>query len=82
MDNDDFADVLEWLAQMQRDPQMFARFDTRERRIREVVASLRLSGINVKPEWIDQMRRRQDGDLSGIDVKPEWSDEMHKRQED
>lgn len=60
MDNDDFADVLEWLAQMQRDPQMFARHDVREHNIREVVASLRLSGVNVNPEWIDEMRRRQE----------------------
>lgn len=60
MDNDEFADVLAWLAQMQRDPQIFAKHNTRERDIREVVASLRLSGIDVKPEWIDEMRRRQE----------------------
>lgn len=58
MENDEFADVFEWLAQMQSDPQMFARFNTREHNIREVIASLRLSGVNVKPEWIDEMRMR------------------------
>lgn len=60
MENDEFADVFEWMAQMQSDPQMFARHNARENNIREVVASLRLSGVNVKPEWIDEMRRRQE----------------------
>ena len=60
MDNDEFTDVLAWLAQMQRDPQIFAKHHTREHDIREVVASLRLSGIDVKPDWIDEMRRRQE----------------------
>ena len=62
MDNDEFSEIFEWLARMQRDPQMFAKHNTREHNIREVVASLRLSGIDVKPEWIDEMRRRQEDD--------------------
>lgn len=60
IDSDDFSDVLDWLARMQRDPQLFAKHHTREHIIREVVASLRLSGIDVKPEWIDEMRRRRE----------------------
>lgn len=57
MDNDEFSEVFDWLARMQRDPQMFAKHHTREHNIREVVASLRLSGIDVKPEWIGASRR-------------------------
>ncbi len=58
----DFDRVFAWILNLQRDPQAFEKINTRENIIREVVASLRLSGIDVKPEWVDEMRRRQEGE--------------------
>lgn len=57
----DFGPVFAWLLNLQRDPRAFEKIDTRENIIREVVASLMLSGIDVKPEWVDEMRMRQEG---------------------
>lgn len=54
--DDEFADVYEWLARLQRDPNALEKIDTRENIIREVVASLRMSGIEARREWIDHMR--------------------------
>lgn len=56
--DENFDDVFEWLANLQRDPDALEKINTRENIIREVVASLRLSGIDVKPEWIEEMRMR------------------------
>lgn len=56
--DENFDDVFEWLANLQRDPDALEKINTRENIIREVVASLRLSGIEVKPEWIEEMRMR------------------------
>jgi len=53
--DDEFADVYAWLARMQRDPNELEKIDTRENIIREVVASLRMSGIEARREWIDHM---------------------------
>lgn len=58
--DENFDDVFEWLANLQRDPDALEKINTRENIIREVVASLRLSGIEVKPEWIEEMRRRRE----------------------
>lgn len=55
-EDEDFDRVFAWLLNLQRDPQAFEKIDTRENIIREVVASLALSGIDVKQEWIDEMR--------------------------
>lgn len=55
--DEDFDRVFAWILNLQRDPQAFEKINTRENIIREVVASLRLSGVDVKHEWIDEMRR-------------------------
>lgn len=56
-DDENFDHVFAWLARMQRDPNALEKINTRENIVREVVASQRLSGIEVKQEWIDAMRR-------------------------
>lgn len=54
--DDEFADVYEWLARLQRDAHALEKINTRENIVREVVASLKMSGIEARREWIDHMR--------------------------
>lgn len=55
--NENFDHVFAWLVNLQRDPNALEKINTRENIIREVAASLGLSGIDVKQEWIGAMRQ-------------------------